>query len=389
MVENTILERIYHSTLKFLESLTAEETYTTVVQEAVKLIEAEYGSILLDQKGELVRVYASSPVAYQTKNRKKANTYRAFTERRIIVADILDLQKAHPELKKMGVASTIFIPLSYRNKSFGVLIVNSQKKITRSAIELKTLKLFGLMASLAIRKAQLHEETKINLENRDLFLSLAAHELRTPVTTIFGYAQLLYDKLQNKNNTEARWVNALHSESYRLTLLVQDLLEINRIRTGKMQYFFKECALREIIKRAIDNFKFNYPDREIFFDDRLGTNKGVVIGDFNKLLQVLTNLLDNAAKFSGAESKVVIILKASNQSFILQVQDQGMGIAKKDLSRVFEGFYQGSSSSAKEGMGLGLYLAKNIVEEHRGTIHLHSRLNRGTLVEIQLPKTKV
>lgn len=388
-VESKILEKIYQATLQFLVPLTPQETYAAIVREAIKLVGGDAGRIVLEEDGDFKVVYTSAPVAKLPKVvRKKGFVYTAFKNHKAFLLTVAQIAAVYPDIAKMGIQSAVLIPLSYRGKAIGVLAIESYRPGYFSTKELEILKVFGSMASLQIRNIQLYEETKKNLETRDLFISLAAHELRTPITTIFGYAQLLHNKIQGKDRPEFRWINALHAESYRLTLLVKDLLEINRIRTGKMQYLFRECPLKEAVKRAIDNFKFNYPDRVIIFEDELDRNEDLIVGDFDKLLQVLINLLDNAAKFSAPESKVQVILRPNQQNLVLQVKDQGTGITKKDLPKVFDGFYQGRGG-AKEGMGLGLYLCKNIIEEHRGTIHMHSKLGKGTLVEVQLPKAKI
>lgn len=383
------LEKIYKSSLAFIAPMTLEETYRKIVQEILKLTGSEYGSIILERNGELVRVYASTPFAYKTRFRKKANTYTAFRERRVIVTSIKDMEQAHPELKKIGIKTAVFIPLSFRSKSMGVITVNSKRKIESSSLELKILKLIGSMASLKIRNVQLFDEIRQALETRDFFISLAAHELRTPVTTIFGYSQLLQEKVREKNTIEARWINSLYKESHRLTLLVRDLLEISLIKAGKMQYHFTEYSLREIVNRAIEDFKFIYPNRQIIFEDHLASLKDIVVGDFDKLLQVVINLLDNAAKFSQEKKKILCSLKKTNANFILKVKDEGNGISKKDLPRIFEGYYRGADVNHSEGMGIGLFLAKNILERHNGSIQIRSRLNIGTEVKVQLPKAKI
>ncbi len=99
----------------------------------------------------------------------------------------------------------------------------------------------------------------------------------------------------------------------------------------------------------------------------------------------MVNLVENGLKYSPPDSEIIISLSFKSPCFILKVKDRGTGIASKDLNRVFEGFYRGENSQ-QEGMGLGLFLAKNIIERHRGDIKIHSKLNKGTTVEVRLPK---
>lgn len=241
------------------------------------------------------------------------------------------------------------------------------------------------MASLAIRKTQLYDESKKALEVRDLFISMAAHELRTPITTISGYSQLLYSKLGGSASVESRWISDLAWETLRLTHLVNELLEVDRIKGGQFQYTFEECSLREIIRRAISDFHFIHPEHKVILEDKLNGGD-LVIGDFDKLLQLVINLLDNAAKFTPPEKEINLTLNFKSSYIIFTVKDQGHGITGKDLPQVFEKYYRGEV--IKEGMGIGLFLVKNIVNQHHGTINIFSKENRGTRVKIKLPMVK-
>ena len=386
----TAIERVHDSAVKFLVPLTLEELYSIIVHEAMRLVKAKYGSIFLAENGKLVRVYASSPLLYKVNPRRKGLTYQVYKTNQPMVLTSEKMEKIHPKLKVLQVCSDIMIPLSYKNQSIGVLTVLTPREEELDVEKINTIKLFGSMTTLAIKKTQLLAETKKALETRDLFVSMAAHELRTPMTTIYGYAQLLKQKTADKNTIEAKWIKELHMEVLRLSLLVNDLLEINRIRAGHSQYILKQCALKEVIEKAIRNFKFNYPHREIIFKDYLANSKSEVIGDCDKLFQVIVNLLDNAAKFSERKTSIKVNLFFKKPRFRIDIEDKGRGISKKDIPRVFESFYRGSgTATATEGMGLGLYLARNIIEKHNGAIKIHSRINKGTRVEILLPKPKL
>ena len=386
-----ILEKIHKAGLKFLVPLSPEETYKLITEEAIKLVKADYGSILLEEDGKLKRVYASSPQFYQIKPRRRNIMHTVYKTQKSIILNSKDLKgiaKIHPQIEKIGIHSDLITALSYRHRPIGVITIMSKKKSYFTQKEINILNLFAQMASLAISKTQLYDETKKALEARDLFISMAAHELRTPITTISGYSQLLYSKLAGSNAPESRWVTDLSWEALRLTYLVNELLEVDRIKTGQFEYMWKECSLREVIRRAVSDFRFTYPRHKIIFQDSLAdSKKDVVIGDSNKLLQLVINLLDNAAKFSPPETEIVIGLKSKGPHFYLSTQDQGKGIHKRDLPRVFERFYQGTNHF-KEGLGVGLFLVKNIVRQHRGTISISSRENRGTTVEVKLPRIK-
>ncbi len=384
----TTIEKIYRSSLKFLEPLKIDETYAIITEEALRLVGAHYGSIYLGVDGQLSRVYISSRELSKLTIRKRANTYRCFTERRAILADISDTGSAHPAMREMGIESTIFIPLFYRDVSFGVLTVHTKKKEHFTKDDLDILKLFGAMATLAIRKTQLYDETKQALDTRDLFISLASHELRTPLTTISGYIQLLHSRLAGKATPESRWIEDLSYESLRLTKLVQELLAINQIKSGQLQYIFKEYRVSDIVKRAVKDLKIAYPEYKIILNDETHRGSDIIVCDFDKLLQVLINIVNNAVKFSPAKKEIEVGVKSKSPCIIVSVKDHGKGISKQDLPKIFEGFYKGKNHY-KGGMGVGLYLAKDIIDRHHGLIKVKSRLNQGTTVEISLPRAEI
>lgn len=239
------------------------------------------------------------------------------------------------------------------------------------------------MATLAIRKTQAYDETQKALGARDLFISMAAHEFRTPLTTISGYIQLLQSKLSGANTSEARWTEELSWETSRLIILVNEFLQLHNIKSGQFRYHLKECSLKEIAERAIKITRFTHTHHKVILEDNLAGQRDTVIGDHDKLLQVVTNLIDNAAKFSPQGTNIIISLQLHSPYLILTVTDQGRGISKKDLPGIFESFYQGSAKQG--GMGLGLFIAKNIIRKHRGFIKIRTKKGAGASVDVILP----
>ncbi|OGE30812.1 hypothetical protein A2631_03935 [Candidatus Daviesbacteria bacterium RIFCSPHIGHO2_01_FULL_44_29] len=388
MDSETILQKINKAALRFLEPLTAELTFAVIIEEALKLVDGDEGMIALEEDGEFKVVAAVPAALLSVKLRRRGFTYASYSQRKAFVIYPDDYLNAHPEAAEMGIRSSLFIPLSYRNKSIGVLSIMSHKKEAKfSNKELEILKLFGSMASLAIRKTQLYNETREALEARDMFLSMAAHEFRTPITTISGYAQMLKLRFSDQQAVEKRWSGEIYGETNRLLRLVNELLAVNRIKTGKLDFHWRESSLREVIKRSLAAFAFTHPSRSaVFIDDQNFSD--VIVGDLDKLLQVFTNILDNAAKFSTPDKEIIIKLYSKKDEVLVSIQDQGQGIAKKDLQKVLEGFYRGVNNQ-KEGMGLGLYISKEIIEQHHGEIKIKSKVNKGTTVEIILPKTSI
>lgn len=379
----TTLEKIYNSGLKFLKMLTIDETYKLIAEEGKKLVKADYGSIFLVRDGQLKRAYASDPKLYLIEHRKGGFIVKVSKSLRPLIIDSGNLNKIHPRLKELGIKSGIIIPIFNRNKIIGILAFMSRKPDFFNKESIDALKLFGQTASLAIRKAELYEESKLSLEARDLFISMAAHKLRTPVTIINGYTRLLHSKLAGGDKPESRWIPNLSWETVRLGYLINELLEVDRIKIGALKYFFKECSLLEIIQRAMSDLRFMHPEHTIVLDNRLVKKKDLIIADFDKILHIIVNILDNAAKFSSPDKNITLQLKNKSPHIYLTITDRGQGMSKEDLDGIFKKFYKGRAHTI-EGMGLGLFLVKNIVQQHRGEISVKSQENKGTTVEIKL-----
>lgn len=380
-----VLERINRSSLRFLQPLTPEATYQTIIEEALKLVNGDEGYIAIAENNKLRIKYAYPPTLRLLRMRKRGFSYTSFSQKKAFVTYMEDFKKIHPELIKAGIQSTIFIPLANKGKSIGVMNIMLRHLIRRfSQKELSILKLFGSLASLAIHKTQLYSETKEALETRNLFLSIAAHEFRTPITTISGYAQLLKTKTKH-DELEQKWVEEIYRESFRLNHLIKELLEVNRISLGQLQYDWQENNLAEIIERVAEAFLITHPYYKLNFRNAVAKKNSITICDHGKITQVLNNILDNAAKFSSKVKKIDLSLKKTDKELMIQIKDYGIGISQRDKTRLFEGFYKGSNHT-KEGMGLGLYLANQIIKDHRGKITIKSKINQGTIVKISLPR---
>lgn len=387
-VDESDIEKVYKAGLTFLSHTTLEEIYPVIVKEAVHLVGAESGTINLQIGNEFAVVYSTIPEFREIQARKEGYTYKTFISGKPVIVDIDDIGKAHPKLKKYNIRSAIFIPLSYQGKAVGVLTVNTSDKAFFDNKKLKMLVLFGAIASLAIKKAQLFEDMTKALESRDLFISMAGHELRTPLTSINGYTQLLKTKLTDTNTPEGRWVEQLSWECLRLTILVKELLTVNQIKSGQTAYDWKECSITDILERMKNDITFVYPHRTITIMNSLTLGEDLVIGDYDKLLQVFTNLLENAVKFSDNDSVVKIEAKKRDTYIMITVSDQGIGIVNAELPRIFDKYYKGEHHT-REGMGIGLFIVKDIIVRHKGIIKVQTKLNKGTKVEVKLPLAKL
>ncbi len=382
-----ILEQIYLTSTDLLNANSPKKLETTIVESAKRLSGADYSQLYFNQKDRLKKVQ-SSDAEVKKCTMVKMPGFKKYALKHNIVSVPQDVLKTwNIDHMPPNIHAINILPLLHKEATLGfVVLFFTEKKEIPDHIK-HALFTLSQIAVLAVTKSRIQEESKKALEIRDRFISLASHELRTPLTSLHGYIQLLHARMTGKDSVEARWINELHIESIRLTTLVKELLDVNRIKQGQFAFVFSEVPMQEVIQRAIEHYRLTSADHPIVFQNKL-EDDGKVVGDFDKLVEMVSGLLGNAIKFSKPQEKITITLKNLQGTLSLTVRDTGKGISKKDLAAVFDGFYKSSHASHLEGMGVGLLLAKHIVENHRGKIKITSKENKGTKVEIILPSIK-
>lgn len=355
----------------------------------MKLTGAKYGSIFIPtEDGGLERVYASSPLLFREVPGKGGYTAQVLENKNYYLLDVKKfLEPKHPSLKELKVKDDLAIVLNYNNLRIGVLSLLSFQNKGFGDGEVKLMKLFAPLATLALQKSILYEQVKTALDAQDLFISTASHELKTPLTSLLLYSQLIEKSVSKKEVPKSEYIQIVLRQEKRLVKLVKEMLAIHQIRTGRLKFEMKKCNLKEVILHSILDSQKLLADHKVKFYNRLKEESAYVNGDGDKLVHVINNLLSNAVKYSAPQAKIDIVLKPTDNSLIFQVKDYGQGIPQRELPYIFEKFYQGSGMK-DGGMGLGLYLVRYIVETHKGEITIDSKLGEGTMVTIKLPRLK-
>ncbi|GMU55082.1 MAG: hypothetical protein AMXMBFR33_42280 [Candidatus Xenobia bacterium] len=219
------------------------------------------------------------------------------------------------------------------------------------------------------------------------FLNTVSHELRTPLTSIKAFAEILLDNRGEDIDTQMEFLEIINKESDRLTRLINNLLDLSRIEAGRMQWDMEPVDIYEVINAAANSLRGAADKKGLVFEV-LAETKLPMTGDRDKLIQVLTNLIGNAIKFTppGGRVRLLASRTPSNQVEVV-VEDSGIGIAPEHHQRIFEKFGQVDSSETREikGTGLGLPIARSIVEAHQGTLTVDSQLGRGSRFIVRLP----
>lgn len=228
-------------------------------------------------------------------------------------------------------------------------------------------------------------------ELKSNFLMMVSHELRTPLTTILGYISFLKEKACSLTDDQMESLTISEDEAVRLNHLIEELLDLAKIETGKFTIDLHDEDIVKIVKKVIRSFQPSASKHEITLKNKLPDKLPFIIADDERIVQVISNLIDNAIKFNRPGGTVTIssIECKDEPSLTLAIADTGIGIEQDKRERIFDTFYQVGSFGKREhgGCGLGLAISKRIVELHHGRVWVESKPGMGSTFFVQLKKT--
>jgi PAS domain S-box-containing protein len=245
-------------------------------------------------------------------------------------------------------------------------------------------------AAFAIEHARLYHEAREANRAKDEFLATLSHEMRTPLTAIVGWAAMLKDR-ELDAETQRLGLETIHASAQAQTRLIDDVLDVSRVVSGKLYLQVQPVTIEDIVRRSVDAVRLAASAKNIELRVPESRN-GIVIGDPDRLQQVIWNLLTNAIKFTPAGGRVIADVVTSEDHVQLIVTDTGQGIAPEFLPHVFEPFRQGESTSIRTygGLGLGLAIVRYITEAHGGRTFASSEgLGRGATFVVELPRAVI
>ncbi len=224
-------------------------------------------------------------------------------------------------------------------------------------------------------------------QRKDEFIGIASHELKTPLTNIKGYVQILERIIQQMgDDTLNQYVKKTNTYINRLNSLISDLLDVSKIQAGKMELNYSTFRFDNLVKAAVESVQHTNHSHTIYL---VGTTNMMVKGDKHRLEQVFTNLLTNAIKYSPNADKVILSVSKDDECINVKVQDFGVGIPKKELPKLFQRFFRVEATSKKfSGLGIGLYISNEIVKRHGGRMWVESEYGEGSTFYFALPIKK-
>ncbi|GAB3937722.1 PAS domain-containing sensor histidine kinase [Mucilaginibacter myungsuensis] len=231
------------------------------------------------------------------------------------------------------------------------------------------------------------EEQKQAMDKKDEFIGIASHELKTPLTSLKGYIQIMgIYKKEEVPPAIKQYINKASIAVNKLQHLINDLLDVSKIQAGRLSYQMKDADLTEMVNAGIENAIQMYPDYQVEYQVE---PQLLVHGNPERLEQVLNNLVSNAAKYSKQHTKITIKAQALDGHVRVSVTDEGIGLSDEQREKIFERFYRVEDKTfTTSGLGMGLYISAEIIQQHNGRIDVESELGKGSTFYFELPRLK-
>lgn len=379
------------------EKLDSENILQKVIEATTKITGAEFGAFFynkVDENGESYTLFTLSGAPREAFERfgMPRNTevfHPTFSGEGIVRSD--DITKdtrygknaPHFGMPKghLPVRSYLAVPVISNSRDVigGLFFGHRESGIFKSSHE-SIVASIASQAAVALDNARLFEEVKMLSAKKDEFIALASHELKTPLTTVKGYLQILS---QSTLPDPTRFAGKCLRQVERLHSLVEEMLDVSRIEAGKLQLRIQPFDLKQLIMDVIDNFSYTNKTHDIIFDPPDGTC--FVKADKYRIEQVLVNLLSNAIKYSPNADKIYVRLEKNHASLTVRIKDEGIGLTPEQKSQLFRRFYRAVDAPNIVGLGLGLYLTREILLRHHGKIDVFSEEGKGSEFYFSLP----
>ncbi len=318
-----------------------------------------------------------------------------------IINDLEDYLKNKPaseptkKIVSEGMRSSLTLPLLIKGKPVGVIFFSSRNKNSYIEKDSEYLRLIAGHLAISFEKAMFIDELEKTNERlkelnkmKDEFLSIVSHDLRQPLTSILVFSDMFLTKALGEITEKQReGVEIIKSATIHLTGMINDLLDLVKIKAGKVELRMTRGNIVAVIKESISAMRFNAYEKKINIKENLPETEPVINADWMKIFQVMNNLIGNAIKFTHDGGSVTISLKYNLNNAEVSVADTGQGIAKEDIPHIFDKFKQGKTMSTRgeKGSGLGLTIVKNLIELHHGKIWVESEVGKGTTFYFSIP----
>lgn len=404
MLQTTKNLQIINSVAKTVsESLDTKEILQKVTDATTLLVSAEFGAFfynVINSKGESYMLYTLSGASREAFEKfgmpRNTDVFKTtFDGEGILRSD--DITKDpryghnHPHCGMpdghLPVVSYLAVPVfSKTGNVIGGLFYGHSKPAQFTGEHEALVIGVAAQAGLALDNAKLFEEVEALNAKKDEFIGLASHELKTPVTSVSGYLQILERNLTEDNKNRLLLGKAIQQVN-KLSSLISDLLDISKIHTGKLPFSFTSFDLMSLIEDIREMMQQSNNTHKIDFNRDL--KELTVFADRQRIEQVIINLISNAIKYSPAAKHVVVNCATHDNKVAVSVQDFGLGINADEQQKIFERFYRAKTSTENiSGLGIGLYICSEIINRHHGKLTVESEVGAGSTFTFEIPVTR-
>jgi len=375
-----------------LAHLSSEDLLQELLQRISPILRADTASLLLAQEGE-VFVCASYGLEAEAEQDVRMPLGRGFAGRiaatcqPLVLDDLAQAELDSPLLRERGLQSLLGVPLLLEGRLLGVLHVGTFQRRRFTEADTLLLELVADRAALAIEHARvLGELHEANIRKTD-FLSMLAHEVRTPLSAISNALYIL-EHMEIPDDRAGRQLMTMHRQTRQLGRLIEDLMDISRISKGKIDLRLERVAVCRVAHEAAEAIGPLADARGQELECDLTPETLLVSADAARLEQIITNLLGNAVKYTQPGGRIRLSVQREGAEAVVRVRDTGVGIDPPQLPQIFDLFHQVEQEEARAtgGMGIGLALVKRLVELHEGTVTAQSAgRGQGTEFTVRLP----
>lgn len=284
------------------------------------------------------------------------------------------------------------VPIQQDGIITGLITLETQQAVEINREDIAFVERLSDRAAVAIKNAKLYEAIQAANKAKSDFISLVAHELRVPMTSIKGYTDLMNAGLAGPlSDQQKQFLEVIRRNLARMTSLISDLSDINHIESGRMKFDLQAFDLREVVADVSDSLRERIGNRQQTLLIEIEDELPLVYADSTRIAQVLSNLMSNAHKYTPEGGEIVLRAWPNGRAAIVSVQDNGYGISEEDQQKLFTQFFRAEDKEVREqpGWGLGLSIVRRMVEAQDGEISFESRLGEGSTFTFTIPLAKI
>ena len=379
-------------------SLELDDAFNAFIRELQVLIPFERVSIVLVERDRAEVMAAAGRGAHTVFPRGSSRPVAGSVLDDVLGGHVVHRESLRPirypeeeELLKLGLETRVLAPLQVGPRTIGALTLMRERPHSFSPEDVELAALLGRLLATAVQNIRAYQAERATVEElrrlsalRADFVSLVSHELRSPMAAMIGAARTLHGRWRELSAEQRESFLALiDDETARLAELIVDVLDTSRIEAGTFSYAFGDVDVTALVRDVVGAATAGQDEVRV----RAEVNGALprIRGDRERLRQVMQNLIENAVKYSPADGEVVVAAGAHDGAMRIEVKDQGPGVAAEDRRLIFEKFGRSAAGMTKPGTGLGLFIARSIVEAHGGSIDVESVPGHGATFAVELP----